>query len=199
MHTLNSRSDTVAYQKISSGWFIDTDIVSNWSGAIAALPEIDYLKSADPRQLLAYDQQVYLPNDILVKVDRASMAYGLEARVPLLDHEFVVDARRYALQADIFAQQPKYLLRLMLQKYVPTELYDRPKMGFAVPMASWLRSELREVVQDQLSDEALDGLPFLNKKLVRQTVNEHMKGEADWKHQIWSLLMLSMWRNEWLP
>jgi asparagine synthase (glutamine-hydrolysing) len=135
----------------------------------------------------------YLPDDILTKVDRASMAVGLEARVPLLDHRVVEFAWRLPLAFKIREGRGKWILREVLAKFLPRELMDRPKMGFAIPLDRWLRGPLRDWAEGLLSPTKLSDHELLNGKLVRQKWDEHQRGIHNWSDALWSVLVFQDW------
>src|ERR1019366_7505452 len=111
----------------------------------ADVPVLDvYPEASLPQQMMCWDMQTYLPDDILVKVDRAAMASSLETRVPFLDHRIVEFALATPLHFKIRANHSKWLLRELLAKHLPAEMFDRPKQGFTVPLQTWLRGPLRE-------------------------------------------------------
>ncbi|HEY3488888.1 MAG TPA: asparagine synthase (glutamine-hydrolyzing) [Candidatus Deferrimicrobiaceae bacterium] len=158
----------------------------------------------DPRlsnpldRAMATDIRTYLVDDILTKVDRASMACSLEARVPLLDHRIVEFAARLPLSMKVGAFGAKHLLRRVLYDLVPRELLERPKMGFGIPVDRWLRNELRPLVEEHLSPERIRKEGFLRPEGVSRLVDEHMSGRTNHMYRIWALLMFSMWRERWL-
>ncbi|WP_026167556.1 asparagine synthase (glutamine-hydrolyzing) [Desulfovibrio oxyclinae] len=143
------------------------------------------------------DLQMYLPGDILTKVDRASMAVGLEARVPLLDHRVVEFAARTPVSSKIRVGEGKWLLRQVLYRHVPQKIVDRPKMGFGVPIEGWMRNELREWCEDMLSPEAIARQGFIDPKMVERMWNEFLGGETDWNYYLWDILMFQSWLEEW--
>ncbi|HET9837185.1 MAG TPA: asparagine synthase (glutamine-hydrolyzing) [Candidatus Angelobacter sp.] len=138
----------------------------------------------------------YLVDDILVKVDRASMAVSLEARVPILDHRVVEFAWRLPLKFKLRRGTTKWALRQILHRYVPAELVERPKMGFAMPVDVWLRGPLRDWAEDLLSPENLARHGFLTVNPIREKWQEHLSGARDWQYLLWPVLMLQAWIAE---
>ncbi|MGB3095528.1 MAG: asparagine synthase (glutamine-hydrolyzing) [Candidatus Deferrimicrobiaceae bacterium] len=158
----------------------------------------------DPRaggiveRAMATDIRTYLVDDILAKVDRASMAYSLEARVPLLDHRVVEFAARLPMDLKVRGGETKHLLRKVLYRHVPKELIDRPKMGFGIPVNRWLRNELRPLLDEYLNGERVRREGFLRPEGVDRVVREHLSGRRDHQYRLWALLVFGMWRERYL-
>jgi asparagine synthase (glutamine-hydrolysing) len=195
---LSVPSPEMLYRRLVSHWDEASSVVLDGNEPLTSL--------VDPQQwaragsyvewMMYMDLVSYLPDDILVKVDRASMGVGLEARVPFIDHRVVEFAWRLPLQMRIRAGQGKWVLRKLLDKYVPREMMDRPKMGFGVPIDSWLRGPLREWVEDLLDEDRLRREGYLRAAPIRQKWSEHLSGKRNWQYYLWDVLMFQTWLQE---
>jgi asparagine synthase (glutamine-hydrolysing) len=139
------------------------------------------------------DMCTFLPDDILTKVDRASMAVALEVRVPLLDHRIVELSWRLPSRLKTRRGTGKWLLRQIAYKYVPSRLLDRPKMGFAVPIDQWLRGPLKDWAGDLLAAPAANGSGLLQRAPIIEKWHEHTSGARNWQNFLWNVLMFEAW------
>lgn len=149
--------------------------------------------------MLLMDTLHYLVDDVLVKVDGASMASSLEVRVPFLDPQVFHAAWRIPVQTRLHHGQGKWVLRQLLYKYVPQELIDRPKMGFAVPLDVWLRGPLRDWAEELLAPASLKQMPLVDAHQVQQLWQRHLKGPGHHAQQLWAVLQLLAWQRRWRP
>lgn len=196
---LTASDSDALYRRILSLWPNPKALVLGSSEATGRLWEPNLTNGLDPGieapQFL--DTLTYLPDDILTKVDRASMAVALEARVPLIDYRVVEFAWRLPMNMKVRDGRGKWILRQVLDRYVPRQLIDRPKMGFGVPLGEWLRGPLREWAEDLLSESRLSQQGLLRVDLVRRTWQEHLSGRQERADQLWAVLMLQSWMRVW--
>jgi asparagine synthase (glutamine-hydrolysing) len=144
-------------------------------------------------KMMYLDQMTYLPSDILCKVDRATMSVGLESRVPFLDNEVARFAWTLPVATKLNRGVSKWPLRQVLKNYVPEELYDRPKMGFGIPVGNWLRGPLRDWGESLLGEQNLKDSGFFNAGVVRKEWAEHQTGQRNNQHSLWGVLMFQAW------
>ena len=149
-------------------------------------------------RLMRVDQRTYLPDAMLTKADRASMAVSLEARVPLLDHRVVEYTSQLPDNLKYRNGMGKYLLKKLLARYLPKDLFERPKMGFGVPIDRWFRDELKDLLLDYLSPERLKKEGLFDYASVEGKIKEHLSGQANHQYRLWAILMWEMWRERWL-
>jgi asparagine synthase (glutamine-hydrolysing) len=192
-------AETMYLKITTSRWKEPSRLLLNGHEAPTAFTDHGrWAKLPSPVQRMMYlDTVAYLPDDILTKVDRASMGVSLEARVPLLDHRLVEFAWQLPLSMKIRNEQSKWLLRQVLYKYVPRHLIERPKQGFTVPIESWLRGPLRDWAESLLDRRRLQREGFFNSEPIQQMWAEHLSGERNWQQQLWDVLMFQAWLEEW--
>jgi asparagine synthase (glutamine-hydrolysing) len=135
--------------------------------------------------------------DIFTKVDRATMAYSLEARTPLVDYRVVEFAQKIPFHYKYSNNSGKNILKDILYDYLPKEIFDRPKSGFTVPLKNWFRKELKEYVYKTLSEENLSTIADINSSYVQQMVENHMSGRENNYHQIWTLITYIKWKEKY--
>ena len=184
------------YRASSEEWSGHLPLTSS-SRLTAAIDAPPTLRGTAEEQMMHWDMQSYLPNDILTKVDRAAMAASLETRVPLLDHRVIEQAWRTPLAFKVRDGQGKWALRQILYRYVPRQLIERPKAGFAIPIGAWLRGPLRDWAESLLSPDALAGQPALDAAAIQKRWAEHLSGKHDRTASLWGVLMFQAWTREW--
>jgi len=146
----------------------------------------------------AIDYQTYLLDDILQKVDRATMTVSLEGREPFLDHRVIEWAARLPDSYKYHNGDKKYILKEIVHQYIPKEKMDRPKMGFAIPIATWLQKDLREYVEEYISEEKIKKQGLLQWEKVNEIKTKFFSGKKELDYKIWYLLMFQMWYEEWM-
>jgi len=189
------------YSRLISHWFHPEDIVIN-----AIEPQYVARKTLDTSasmqdfvaQMQYMDTVSYLPDDILTKLDRASMAVSLEARVPLLDHRVVEHAWQLPMEMKIHNGQGKWILKKILSKYVPEHLFERPKRGFGLPVGDWLRGPLRDWAEDLLDESKIHQQGYLEALPIKNKWEEHVSGKGNWEYHLWDVLMFQAWLDRWM-
>ena len=192
---LAARSPEEVYLYLVSQWKQPADLVPGAAELPTVLTDRQRWAPLErfESRMMYLDQMSYLPDDILVKVDRAAMGVSLETRVPMLDHRLVEFAWSLPMRMKIRNGQGKWLLRQLLYRYVPKELIERPKMGFGVPIDAWLRGPLREWAEALLSAERLQQEGYFNPEPIREKWREHLSGRRNWAYYIWTILMFQAW------
>jgi asparagine synthase (glutamine-hydrolysing) len=197
---LAADSEALMYRSLVSAWQEPEALVAGATGAATELERI--MSAAEPSDLLdrmmVADQATYLADDLLAKVDRASMAVSLEARVPLLDHRVVEFAWRLPARWKIRDGQGKWLLRQVLYRHVPAELVDRPKVGFSVPIEAWLRGPLRAWSEERLTEASLARTGTLHAAPIRAAWCRFLGGETQLALGLWAVLMYRTWHERWM-
>jgi len=194
-HLMDARSITDLYRRYISHRTRPTDWVVGANDLANVFDKAERVSGTQhsTQRMMYLDALTYLPDDILVKLDRAAMSVGLETRVPLLDHHVVEFAWRIPMSMKLKDGKGKWLLRTLLQKYLPGEMVDRPKKGFSVPLASWLRGTLCPWAEALLSEKRLREDGYFDPRLVGKMWNEHLSGERNWRFGLWDLLMFQSW------
>lgn len=193
---LGARTPSSIYLSLVSHWKQPERVVLGGKEPTTAATDLSqWLKNCSlTEQMMALDLVTYLPDDILAKVDRASMGISLETRVPFLDdHQVMEFAWKLPLQMKIRTGQGKWILRQVLYKYVPQRLIERPKMGFGVPIDTWLRGPLRDWAETLLDESRLRREGFFLPEPIRQKWAEHISGTRNWQYYIWDILMFQSW------
>ncbi len=195
---LDVSTPDMLYQRLISHWKEPASVVLNSVEPLTAVSDFERANEVPDfvQRMMFTDLVSYLPDDILVKVDRASMAVSLEARVPFLDHRVVEFAWRVPMSMKIRNGRGKWLLRQVLYRYVPVELIERPKMGFGVPIDGWLRGPLRDWAESLLDERRLRAEGFFNHEPIRHKWKEHLSGTHNWQYYLWDVLMFQSWLDE---
>jgi asparagine synthase (glutamine-hydrolysing) len=180
------------YLSIISQWQNPENVVLNDSGRNTDELRMPLLKNVMENFLL-FDGLSYLPDDILTKVDRASMGIGLEARVPFLNHDVIDLAWQIPAKWKVRNGQGKWILRKVLYQYLPENLFNRPKMGFSIPIDNWLRGPLKEWADELLNEKRLINEGFFNPASIRTIWEEHLSGKFNWQYKLWGVLMFQAW------
>ncbi|SHE68361.1 asparagine synthase (glutamine-hydrolyzing) [Flavisolibacter ginsengisoli] len=148
--------------------------------------------------MMAIDYQTYMVDDILQKVDRATMAVSLEGREPFLDQDIIEWAAQLPSSYKYYEGQKKYILKQIVHKYIPKEIMERPKMGFGIPVDNWLSHELKDLVEEHLSEASLKLHGLFNVQEVRNIVSDFLNGRKEKHLKVWYLLMFQMWYKQWM-
>jgi asparagine synthase (glutamine-hydrolysing) len=189
---LGSEDAATLYRRLTSRWdgrLIVRDAIEPRTAAAGPWPALPSLSE----QMMALDLVTFLPEDVLVKLDRAAMGVSLESRVPMLDRAVIDFAARLPLHYKVRGGEGKWLLRQVLYRHVPRSIVNRPKMGFTVPVGVWLRGPLREWAESLLEERQLRGAGYFDAKAVRDAWDEHLSGRRDMHEWLWPVLVFQDW------
>lgn len=196
---MNARDPDDFYRLMMAYWKIDDHILVQGCEPLFTLNDPAQIPNIDDyiSRMMSRDTLSYLPDDILVKVDRASMAASLEARAPLLDRNVIEFAWSLPMSMKIRDGERKWILRKVLERYVPRSMFDRPKQGFSIPVGEWLRGPLLEWAESLLAEERLNREGFFHAPLIRRRWQQHLSGHDDWSYHLWGILMFQAWNETW--
>lgn len=194
MLKLDSEADI--YRALTSRWQNPQDLLVTPGIEDMTSPELEGFSFAE--KMMIWDTLSYLPDDVLVKVDRASMGASLEARAPLLDKKIFDYVWSLPEDVRIRNGKGKWLLREVLARHVPRELFERPKQGFAMPVGDWLRGDLRDWAETLLDEQAMKADGVLNAPAIRAVWNAHLAGRGNYADGLWAVLMYQSWKEKWL-
>jgi asparagine synthase (glutamine-hydrolysing) len=198
INALEAKTLSDLYYVLSSHWQNPTDAVINSKEPGTFLTKFQpKLPDLNNHQIMmALDQITYLPNDILVKVDRTSMASSIEARVPFLDHRLIEYSWKIPYSLKFRNGKTKWILRKILQNYVPKNLTERPKMGFGIPLNDWLRGPLRDWAENLLDEKKLSQEGYFNPKIIRDKWEDYLSNKNNSLYDLWNVLMFQAWRDK---
>jgi len=192
---INAHDFDEFYNSIISKEYYSQNILINRNENIEKyndIPNFGFLNE----KIMYRDMCSYLPDDILVKLDRASMAVSLESRVPFLDHRVIEFALRLPLDMKIRDGMGKYILRSMLNEHVPNHLINNNKRGFSVPLGDWMKGPLKDWAESLLDKSRIENEGYLNTALVRKLWSDHLSGKTLSHYSLWSILMFQSWLEQ---
>jgi asparagine synthase (glutamine-hydrolysing) len=194
-HVLNARTLSEVGMRLTDHWIGEAMPVIGAAHQTAQSDRFSDLAISDLERMMARDMVTYLPDDILQKVDRAAMAVSLETRVPLLDHHIVEFALSLPMSLRRREGRGKWIMRQLLDRYVPRHLIERPKKGFGVPLAAWLRGPLKTWATDLLSPETLKRDGYFEAQAITRALDDHLSGRRDRHNDLWPVLVAQQWLN----
>ena len=197
-NVLKAKSIYDVYYMLCSHWQNPDEVVINSKEPGTLLTEFKPMLAGldSQQQMMALDMITYLPNDILVKVDRAAMASSIETRVPFLNHKLIEYVWKIPQSLKLRNNDGKWILKQILNQYIPKNLTERPKIGFSIPLANWLRGPLKDWAENLLNEKKLQQEGFFNPKLIRDKWEEHLSSKRNWEHDLWDVLMFQAWIDE---
>jgi asparagine synthase (glutamine-hydrolysing) len=186
------------YKRLVSNWDQPGEVLAEGAEPDYAVPDVLRTGAISDftERMMYWDTVTYLPDDILVKLDRASMGVGLESRVPFLDHRVVEFAWRLPLGMKLRRGEGKWILRQVLKRHVPPQLFDRAKMGFGVPVGDWLRGDLRDWAESLLDPQKMREEGYFRPEVIQARWKEHLCGKRNWQNQLWVILMFQAWLHK---
>ena len=192
---LHSRTLLELYDNLLSNWKFSDKLIlgSHKRRKLDLSSPVNISDFSNIEKMMLWDMQSYLPDDILVKLDRASMGVSLEGRVPFLDHDLVEFSWKIPTEYKYRNKKGKWILRQVLHKYIPQKLFERPKSGFTLPLSEWLRGPLKDWAEDLINTEGLNHDGILDAEVINRKWREHQAGNFDWSNQLWSVLMFQLW------
>lgn len=177
-------------------WSVDEGVVEGVAIGQVEISDDSLGNLSMEERMMFYDAKTFLPDSVLCKVDRAAMAVGLESRAPFLDHRVVEFAAKLPLGMKIRGGCGKWIVREILHRHVPAPLVERPKMGFGVPVGTWLRGPLRDWGEWLLDENRLRNQGYFRSSLIRERWCQHLRGLGDWQNSLWSVLMFQSWLEQ---
>jgi asparagine synthase (glutamine-hydrolysing) len=192
-YILLSKDYSTAYHALISQFQDVSNVVINRSPNAIFKSNASLDLGSFENYMMYMDQSNYLPYDILVKLDRAAMSAGLETRAPFLDHRIIEYAWNLPLHMKIRDGKGKWILRSILNRYVPNHLIDRPKAGFSIPLGTWLRGPLKLWAEDLLNQAEIESQGYFHPEKIKKIWLQHLTGKGNWEHQLWNILMFQQW------
>jgi len=192
---INCKNLYEIYLSLISSWSDTKNLISNSQYLKENLKDNQFnFRDKESHQMMMYlDSINYLPNDILVKVDRAAMSSSLETRMPLLDHRLVEFAWSIPFEYKVQNKRTKWLLREVLKRYLPDYLVEKPKTGFSVPIAEWLRGPLKNWANDLLDEKLITSQEYFSFEPIKLKWQQHLSGNFDYSRELWTILMFQAW------